>query len=137
MSSESTCALLSAWASSIGFAEFDAQDQEIQRMRCQVRLGLCADNPACIMDWFRAEEQRVTGGAARWRLHLAQFRLLIDTFADDLVDTVWRDVCLDRIYYPLGVLSRLAETPEQRRDYLRCVDELRVVSHYFSYFLHK
>ncbi|MDO6461821.1 hypothetical protein Q4485_14010 [Granulosicoccaceae sp. 1_MG-2023] len=100
-SKTASAALAESSARCAVFPDFVAQDAAIARLRAQVRYGLMVDCPPCIMNWFSEEERRVDGADARRQLYVAEFHLLLDVYADALVDRIWRYCCLDHIFYPL------------------------------------
>lgn len=116
------------------FPAFHTQDAAINNLRRKVRDGLEADNPSLIALWLSMEEvEFAKRRELRWSLYLAQFKWLLEAFADDLVAPQWRVTCLDNIYRPLSGLQRLA-MKEKQKDQIRLLQhELRVTSHFFSY----
>lgn len=116
------------------YPAFQAQDPAISNLRRKVRDGLEADNPSLIPMWLTMEEvEFAKRQELRWPLYLAQFKLLLEAFADDLVAMHWRAICLDNIYRPLSGLQRLAFHPHQHDQIRVLQNELRVTSHFFSY----
>ena len=69
---------------------------------------------------------------AAWSLHVAEYRLLLDTLADDMLEGHWRLWCLDNIYKPLCALSRLVDTDIQKLELEKLFYELRVTSQFFK-----
>ena len=67
----------------------------------------------------------------REHLH-SQFKLLIETVADELLPAHWRCQCLDCIYIPLFALQRLANCQHSTQGVQGLFNELRVISHYFQ-----
>ncbi|MCJ8298400.1 MAG: hypothetical protein MJK13_05600 [Pseudomonadales bacterium] len=102
------------------FPSFHIQDPAINSLRRKIRQGLEADNPSLIALWLSMEEVEFNDQhELRWPLYLAQYKLLLDTFADDLIVKHWRITCLNNICKPLSHLQH----------------ELRVTSLYFQYAL--
>ncbi|EPJ48724.1 MAG: hypothetical protein OFPI_28240 [Osedax symbiont Rs2] len=66
------------------FPSFHIQDPAINSLRRKIRQGLEADNPSLIALWLSMEEVQLDyRQELRWSLYIAQFKLLLDTFADD------------------------------------------------------
>lgn len=108
------------------------RDPAVALLREKVRYAHEPDNPQLLRRWFELEDATFgTGVSDRWRLHVAQFRLLLDVFADDVLPAHWRTLCLDNIARPLAELSRLADDSERHRELQQLMRELRVVSHFF------
>ncbi|MEM7360871.1 MAG: hypothetical protein AAF431_17405 [Pseudomonadota bacterium] len=61
-----------------------------------------------------------------------QFRLLMDTAADECLPAHWRQLCLDQIHRPLGLLWNLADNQYGREEVMRLYTELRVVGDYIA-----
>ena len=118
------------------FPSFHIQDPAINGLRRKIRQGLEADNPSLIALWLSMEEVHLDyRHELRWSLYIAQFTLLLDTFADDLIVKHWRFTCLDNICKPLANLQRLVVNYQQKEQFRKLQHELRVTSHYFQYAL--
>ena len=118
------------------FPSFHIQDPAINSLRGKIRQGLEADNPSLIALWLSMEEVELDyQHELRWPLYLAQYKLLLDTFADDLIVKHWRITCLDNICIPLSNLQRLVVSRQQTEQLRKLQHELRVTSHYFQYAL--
>ncbi|MGB1239151.1 MAG: hypothetical protein ACPG4U_13120 [Pseudomonadales bacterium] len=112
-------------------------DPAINNLRQKIRHGSEADNPSLIAMWLSMEElEFARHRGLRWALYCAQFRLLLDAFADDLVASHWRALCLDNIYRPLCSLQRQAFCEGRKAHIMRLQYELRITSQYFSYVQH-
>ena len=83
--------------------------------------------------WFELEDTLLENSSLdeRWRVYVAEFRLLLDTFTDDLLPSHRRTLCLDNITRPLAELKRLASQDDRHSELQRLMHELRVVSHFF------
>ncbi len=67
-----------------------------------------------------------------WLLYMAEYRLLLDTLSDDMLEGHWRIWCLDNIYKPLSALTRLVDTDVQQQQLNHLFYELRVTSQFFK-----
>ena len=91
------------------------------------------DNPQLITQFLNFKLNVSTPNKAFYREQLlAQFQLLIDTIADELLPAHWRRHCLDNIYRPLHALHRLADGTQSKQQVLALTHELRVISHYLQ-----
>jgi hypothetical protein len=116
------------------YPAFKTHDPAINNLRRKIREGLEADNPSLISLWLTMEEvEFAKKRELRWSLYLAQFKLLLETFADDLIVGHWRAICLDNIYKPLSGLQRLAFNQPQHDQIRLLQHELRATSHFFQY----
>ena len=115
------------------FPLFDSQDPAINVLRHKIRHGEEVDNPSLVLIWF-SMELAFMGACkhAAWSLHVAEYRLLLDTLADDILEGHWRLWCLDNIYKPLSALSRLVDTDIQKLELEKLFYELRVTSQFFK-----
>ncbi|WLQ13044.1 hypothetical protein O5O45_25270 [Hahella aquimaris] len=112
---------------------FDTQEPAIRELRRKIRYATEADNPQLLSLWLSMEETLAPACAtSRWRLYAAEFRLLLDTLADDLIPNHWRTLCMDQIYRPLAALSRIADGEPRRRQLNELLYELRTTSHFFQ-----
>ncbi|MEH6580106.1 MAG: hypothetical protein V7731_23880 [Amphritea sp.] len=102
-------------------------------LRYKIRHATEPDNPALISQWLsldscpsylRIDEQRVH--------YEQQFRLLLETIADELLPGTWRRACLDQIHKPLTALAEIAFCHDsiQRLNVLH--NELRLTCDYVS-----
>lgn len=113
---------------------FPSNDPAINALRRKVRHGSEANHPELVRIWLDAEDAHLTEHSPeqRWQLQCAIFKLLLDTFADDLVPSHWRCLCLDHLYLPLGELSRRANSGTQQQQLRELRHEMRVTSQYFN-----
>lgn len=120
------------------FSQFQHQDPAINALREKVRYATEEDNPGLVLLWLSAEETSLNNDidAAR-ALFQAQYQLLLDTLADDLIPSHWRLWCLDNIYRPLQGLSRLAGTAKQQAHLRSLLVELRLTTQYCRTALHQ
>lgn len=115
------------------FCSFSCHNPAIDRLCYKVRYGLEPDNPQLLALWFDMEQtQTIDNEDEQWLLHIAEFRLLLDTFADSIVPHHWRNLCLDHIYRPLSELGRLAKDAHQKSELNSLMHELRVISQFFK-----
>ena len=116
------------------FPQFNSQDPAINVLRHKIRYGEELDNPSLVLIWFSMEEALM--GAckhAAWSLHVAEYRLLLDTLADDMLEGHWPVYgCLDKIYKPLSALSRLVDSDAKKQELEQLFYELRVTSQFFK-----
>ena len=91
------------------------------------------DNPLLINQFLNFKLDVITPNKVLYREQLlAQFQLLIDTIADELLPAHWRRQCLDNIYRPLQALQRIADSAHNQQQVLTLTHELRVISHYLQ-----
>ena len=115
------------------FSQFDSQNSAINVLRHKIRDGEEVNNPALILTWFSMEASMIgTCEQAAWSLYVAEYRLLLDTLSDEMLESHWRLWCLDNIYKPLTALSRLVDGDAQKQELGRLFHELRVTSHFFK-----
>ncbi|WP_076411855.1 hypothetical protein [Shewanella sp. UCD-KL12] len=115
------------------FPQFDSQDPAINMLRHKVRYAEESDNPGLIPIWLSMEEAGMGGSKEEaWLLYMAEYRLLLDTLSDDMLEGHWRIWCLDNIYKPLSALTRLVDTDVQQQQLNHLFYELRVTSQFFK-----
>ena len=115
------------------FPEFLHQNNEINKLRYKVRYGNEVNNPNLVNNWFSMEESLNNSDTdSKWQLYQAQFSLLIDVLADDMLPSHWRTWCLDNIYKPLNALQRLVGDQQQHYQLNEMYNELRIISHRFQ-----
>lgn len=116
------------------FYAFTIHDPAIDQLRYKIRYGSEPDNPQLLHLWFDMETATLENEdvGERWQLCIAEFRLLLDAFADDIIPTHWRRLCLDHIHRPLSELNRLATNTHQQLELKRLLQELRITSHFFD-----
>ena len=116
-----------------GYHECSRREPALDLLREKVRHAREPDNPQLLRLWFELEDAALENGSRdeRWQVHVAEFRLLLETFADDLLPRHWRTLCLDNITRPLAELSRLAGQDDRQSELRQLMQELRVVSRFF------
>ncbi|MEI6860299.1 MAG: hypothetical protein V5788_11155 [Shewanella sp.] len=69
------------------FPQFNSQDPAINVLRHKIRQGKESNNPSLVLIWF-SMEQALMGACkhAAWSLHVAEYRLLLDTLSDDMLE---------------------------------------------------
>ena len=99
----------------------------------KIRFATEPNNPNIIYQFlnFKFKAGMINKEANREQL-ISQFRLLIDTIADELLPSHWRRLCLDNIYRPLHTLHRIADCPNSKQQVLTLTNELRIISHYLQ-----
>lgn len=91
------------------------------------------DNPLLINQFLNFKLDASTPNKMFYREQLlAQFQLLIDTIADELLPSHWRRQCLDNIYRPLHALQRIADSSLHQQQVLTLTHELRIISYYLQ-----
>lgn len=105
----------------------------VQVLRKKVRSAAEADNPGLITHWLELDLCRHQGFKSRKEHYERQFRLLLDTIADELLPGHWRCCCLDNINRPLAELSRLSSRSEHQSYINRLQYELNMICHYVSH----
>lgn len=115
------------------YSEFPLYTPAIERLRAKVRHGNNIDEPQLMQLWLESEQALHYSARSidDWGLYQAQFHLLLDAFADELVPKQWRTLAIDTLHTPLGRLQRLADGPKEQ-DFRRLVHELQGHSHYFQ-----
>jgi hypothetical protein len=99
----------------------------------KIRFAMEPNNPLLINQFLNFKLNVSTPNKVFYREQLlAQFQLLIDTIADELLPAHWRRQCLDNIYRPLHALHRIADGTQSKQQVLALTHELRVISHYFQ-----
>ena len=102
----------------------------------KIRLGVEPDNPELLGLWLQEQERKIQQECytieMKRECYLAQFHLLLDVIADDLVLKHWRCLCLDNIFKPIASLKRLADDELSHRKIHQLVYELSVTSRYFQ-----
>lgn len=109
----------------------------VKILRHKVRFAATPNTPPLIQDWLDAENQcgpehyNSTKAISNLRIkYESQFRLLLETIADDLIPSHWRCTCLDHIYKPLFELKQLADSEEADLYVQSLCHELFAISHY-------
>lgn len=95
-------------------------------------MGTSPDNPLLLRHFLLAEPDNTAHKEHQRAYYHDQFRLLMDTIADDCVPGHWRCICLDHVYLPLQAMQKLADGESCRRQLTRLYAELRIISHYFQ-----
>lgn len=67
-----------------------------------------------------------------WQCLEDQFRILLDTVADECLPVHWRQLCLDSIYKPLSGLWHLADSESGRTKVRQLFTELRIIGKYLE-----
>jgi hypothetical protein len=99
----------------------------------KIRFAMEPDNPVLINQFLNFKLNASTPSKVFYREQLlAQFQLLIDTIADELLPAHWRRQCLDNIYRPLHALQRIADSSHSQQQVLTLTHELRIISHYLQ-----
>ena len=77
-----------------------------------VRLGTYSDSPKLLYRYLELGKDYASACEYEFRSDAYDrlFNTLLDAIADPLVETHWRQLCLDNIYRPLGELEKLADT---------------------------
>jgi len=103
------------------------------RLYRKIRNAENPNNPELIRQYLTQTPLLEPNTKEACRAHLVkQFKLILDTVADDYLPAHWRCLCLDHIYLPLHALQRLADCKQSKRQLVLLSNELRVISHYFQ-----
>lgn len=96
-----------------------------------IRSAKEPNNPSLINYWLEVDQCK-TGATFEQKRdhHERQFRLLLDTIADELLPGHWRCCCLDNIYRPLLELENLSSHPAYRRYTSKLRYELNMTCNY-------
>lgn len=98
----------------------------------KIRFALEPNNTKLIAEYI-AEYECVNLTKNDRRQHLEQqFRILLETVADECLPVHWRQLCLDSIYKPLSGLWRIADTENSRTQVRYLFTELRVIGQYLE-----
>jgi len=110
-----------------------AHNSALLRLRQRIRQAEQPDNPALMSLWLDSEQQQLAelDTALRWQGYRAQFRLLLETYADELLPSHWRVLALDSLYRPLAELKRMG-AGDRACEYRQLLAELHITSHYFQ-----
>lgn len=107
----------------------------VQQLRTKVRYAKEPDNPLLISLWITQENTAITTLLDKTQLrnhYEAQFRLLLDTIADELLPTHWRRNCLDHIFIPITSLQKLADNDSSQRHIRQLMAELNINCQYVT-----
>ena len=120
-----------------------AIEQQLRVFRTDVRMATHPNDPCIIGEWLRIDRccdqhdnHRVCPHcpfSTQRRCYEQQFRLLLETIADELLAPQWRCSCLDRIHHPLQGLKSLANTPDSTAHLRELRQELATISYYVRY----
>jgi len=105
----------------------------ITKLKSKIRHAEEPNNPGLIPLWLTLEEIEIGQEPSLRELrknYESQFHLLLETVADELVPSHWRQVCLDNIYKPLTTLQRMINDDESRVRLSALMRELSVTSRY-------
>ncbi len=102
-------------------------------LRYKIRHATEPDNPALIRQWLELDSCPSYFQLEDQRAHFEQqFRLLLETIADELLPGNWRRACLDQIHKPLTALAELAFCQPSVQHLNVLYDELRLTCAYVS-----
>lgn len=102
----------------------------IRALELKVRYAKEPNNPGLITHWLTLARCADTTYLSLREHYEHQFRLLLDTLADELLPAHWRRCCLDNINRPLLAMQRLSASSEHRMYMHRLNYELNVTCHY-------
>lgn len=113
-------------------AQFDSPINDyLQHVQKQIRFAKEPDNPSLISHYLDIDTCRQKSVESLKQHYERQFRLLLDTVADELIPSHWRCCCLDNINKPLGQLARLFANNQDGQAYLcKLKYELNMTCHY-------
>ncbi|PIE25151.1 MAG: hypothetical protein CSA60_01275 [Neptuniibacter caesariensis] len=106
------------------------ESEYVKALQHKVRYATEADSPSLITHWLAIDTCRLQGFEHRKQHYERQFRLLLDTIADELLPGHWRNCCLDNIYRPLAELNRLSSRPDHQSYIYHLRYELNMTCHY-------
>lgn len=108
-------------------------NQHIVKLQHQIRYATSPDSPELIGVWLRMTQDasKTLSAKNRRAQHRAEFRLLLDTYCDELLPTHWRDTCLNAINRPLVALNGLSQSADHQKEIKALLNELRVTSHFY------
>jgi len=116
----------------MSFYNQEIKTNDLFVLKRNIRYGTMPNTPLLLkyyLDILPADNQSF---ASYWSHYEDQFRLLIDTIADDCIEGHWRCLCLDYIYLPLKALHELSDCPNCQKKLAALRTELRVISNYFQ-----
>lgn len=96
----------------------------------KIRFAKEPDNPALIDHYLDIDTCRLKSFQAQKDHYECQFRLLLETVADELVPAYWRCCCLDHINKPLLKLNRLSKDARHQNYLCKLKYELNMTCHY-------
>lgn len=99
----------------------------------KIRFALEPENPGLLSEYLSHHAVRNDMTKTKHQQVLEeQFRLLLDTMADECLPVHWRQQCLDHIYMPLSALWRISDTEKNRTQVRQLFSELRIIGNYFT-----
>lgn len=111
-----------------------------ERFREEIRYARQPDAPDLIDQWLKYEhfnnlaraEQGCDGCPKQMQceLYRSQFQLLLDTVADELLPSHWREHCLNSIHRPLSGLKHLLKGAHDDTRLINLFYELSVTARY-------
>ncbi len=110
----------------------------LEVLRDKIRFGTEPDNPALIRLWFSLDSPNpYQSSISQLRQHHEeQFKLLLETVADELIPAHWRCLCLDNIYKPLCSLQKISNDEESELRLKRLFNELSITTRYVEHSLY-
>ena len=113
-----------------------SENPSLRVLRNKIRYGTEPDNPTLIRLWFSLDAPNPNCVFQIRRHFEAQFRLLLETVADELIPAHWRWLCLDNIYKPLCSLQKISDDEESELQLKRLFNELSITARYVEHSLY-
>ncbi|GAB2585641.1 hypothetical protein [Nitrincola alkalisediminis] len=103
----------------------------LEQLRTMIRQAQCPDDPLLIYRWFSLENEALPDHHKEKFAHYEQqFRLLLETLADEVLPAQWRIFCLENINRPLLAMKRLPRFKGSYRTLNRLQYELHITFEY-------
>lgn len=105
---------------------------ELLELRQNVRYGHQPHAKHQLQRWSQLEQSGFANlcNCRRRKVYHQQFRLLIDTIGDELVNIEWRRLCVRQILYTLQGLQSISHSAPHKERLLALEDELYQICQY-------